>query len=1142
MAKSSHIFYLSFRDVLHEWRMSLCVMFAVAAISTPLLLFFGLKSGVMNTLINRMLGNPATMELMSVNEKKLDAAWFDSHRNDEKVSFVIPRTRRLSASAEFRTAGGSKAVLDLIPTGEGDPLITHYKVNVPRYEECVLSAEAAKRLSAAVGTELDLLVSRDRAKVKASRKIKVSGILPDSAGNIPVAYITLNALEQIENFKDGIAVPELGWSGIDSKVYPVTPKALIVTPLELDPVREAMLTQNSGFSSSKLYDKEYQSKHPEYLKKINLLLEPGLNVYELSTVRTPAQQGDLKTLRDRVRGMKNTVVIPYNPNLTLYIGDLSFDIRPMSAFGAPLPLNPQLAAGRTAPQPETAPAESQEIKTEQKENLTSDGDGSLSDNGETSQKKEAASADNIEKLQSGTAPESTGEAAAENGDSAAAVEKVEQKGAAEDPAVNGATVEDEGTVNDETASSGRSWAETFASTNSDGNAAPFGFGRHTGGEVLVLQADLSVTGNPNMNGRSGNGLISGAESFSSAAADEEEKQHYSNLLRDFKIDGTYDGTDSTVTATVPDPDHAVSWDNGSSAVKNPTDWNASASVQQTVHSLRTEHDRLTGYIERLRNLSTSAMKETLDTIAEKSRELEERLLVLEQSDEQELLELAGNFRDSLTSLSNTQNRIRSSVDSLAATADRLGNSSAAGADTLARIESEISSSGTGGRNAAERLKEMVNDYSAQIRNIGASAAGAGQTVAEIRREADSMLRDAESLKNYAERIYERYESVAAVVDRISDGSSELLSAVKRLAGLDDSFATGLDYVSSGLGSISTGSEHLLAELQHTASGTFIINDRGLRTAGRALLNISVLQQTGTAAAAGEPESESLKQLLAVDRGEFSDRSSHRVFYVDPEIYRRIGKDHQKVTVVYSGTRDDQTVERSVEFEAEIRALPVSADGTAFTTVALIGQLGLLQERDISDGVASDGKNAFMMKKRGYTGFRMYASSLDNVVKLQDQLTAEGIKTVSRSDRISEILSLDHYLSLLFLLIAAASLTGAVCCLVANVYAGVERKRRELAILRLLGVHGSQLCIFPIFSSLLLTLGGVLVSLVIFYILAYVVNACFVYQLSGGEKFCELQIEHVINVVIISLSIASFAGLVASRRVMRIDPSDSLRDE
>ncbi|MBO6071151.1 MAG: ABC transporter permease, partial [Succinivibrionaceae bacterium] len=507
---------------------------------------------------------------------------------------------------------------------------------------------------------------------------------------------------------------------------------------------------------------------------------------------------------------------------------------------------------------------------------------------------------------------------------------------------------------------------------------------------------------------------------------------------------------------------------------------------------------------------------------------------------QELLELAGNFRDSLTSLSNTQNRIRSSVDSLAATADRLGNSSAAGADTLARIESGISSSGTGGRNAAERLKEMVNDYSAQIRNIGASAAGAGQTVAEIRREADSMLRDAESLKNYAERIYERYESVTAVVDRISDGSSELLSAVKRLAGLDDSFATGLDYVSSGLGSISTGSEHLLAELQHTASRTFIINDRGLRTAGRALLNISVLQQTGTAAAAGEHES--LKQLLAEDRGEFSDRSSHRVFYVDPEVYRRIGKDHQKVTVVYSGTRDEQTVERSVEFEAEIRALPVSADGTAFTTVALIGQLGLLQERDISDGVASDGKNAFMMKKRGYTGFRMYASSLDNVVKLQDQLTAEGIKTVSRSDRISEILSLDHYLSLLFLLIAAASLTGAVCCLVANVYAGVERKRRELAILRLLGVHGSQLCIFPIFSSLLLTLGGVLVSLVIFYILAYVVNACFVYQLSGGEKFCELQIEHVINVVIISLSIASFAGLVASRRVMRIDPSDSLRDE
>ena len=161
---------------------------------------------------------------------------------------------------------------------------------------------------------------------------------------------------------------------------------------------------------------------------------------------------------------------------------------------------------------------------------------------------------------------------------------------------------------------------------------------------------------------------------------------------------------------------------------------------------------------------------------------------------------------------------------------------------------------------------VESEHSSMSATIGASAAGAGQTVAEIRREADSMLRDAESLKNYAERIYERYESVAAVVDRISDGSSELLSAVKRLAGLDDSFATGLDYVSSGLGSISTGSEHLMAELQHTASGALIMNDRGLRTAGRALLNISVLQQTGTAAAAVEQDPESLKQLLAEDRG------------------------------------------------------------------------------------------------------------------------------------------------------------------------------------------------------------------------------------------------------------------------------------
>ena len=251
MTKALTVAVLSYKDVLHEWRMSLCVMFAVAAIATPLLLFFGLKSGIMDTLRQRLLNNPSTMELMSVNEKRYDAGWFEEQRKDPLVSFVIPKTRRLSASAEFQLKNSkNRKSLDLLPTAAGDPLLAHYHIVAPKQDECVLTAEAAKRTGAHTGDIMEVRVSRDRGSVKAVRELKVAGILPESAGVTAAAYIDLVSLEQIESFKDGMAVPELNWPGAENKAYPVTPKALVVVDNALDAVRATALTQNTGFAVS----------------------------------------------------------------------------------------------------------------------------------------------------------------------------------------------------------------------------------------------------------------------------------------------------------------------------------------------------------------------------------------------------------------------------------------------------------------------------------------------------------------------------------------------------------------------------------------------------------------------------------------------------------------------------------------------------------------------------------------------------------------------------------------------------------------------------------------------------------------------------------------------------------------------------
>ena len=149
MSRCKEIIRLAAADVRHEWRMSLCMMLAVAAIATPLLLFFGLKYGVIETLRQRLLDDPSSMEILPLTDKRLDDAWFEQKRHDPRVSFVVPHTRKLSAQAEFVVQGMKKKVmLDIAPTLENDTLLLRYGAPVPKAGECVLTADAAAKLKA----------------------------------------------------------------------------------------------------------------------------------------------------------------------------------------------------------------------------------------------------------------------------------------------------------------------------------------------------------------------------------------------------------------------------------------------------------------------------------------------------------------------------------------------------------------------------------------------------------------------------------------------------------------------------------------------------------------------------------------------------------------------------------------------------------------------------------------------------------------------------------------------------------------------------------------------------------------------------------------------------------------------------------
>ena len=107
-----------------------------------------------------------------------------------------------------------------------------------------------------------------------------------------------------------------------------------------------------------------------------------------------------------------------------------------------------------------------------------------------------------------------------------------------------------------------------------------------------------------------------------------------------------------------------------------------------------------------------------------------------------------------------------------------------------------------------------------------------------------------------------------------------------------------------------------------------------------------------------------------------------------------------------------------------------------------------------------------IRDRRYPAFRLYARSLDEVAPLRDHLLSQGIEVETQAAAIAQIQTLNRNLTAIFALIAGLSAVGYASALGINVLAAIERKRRELSILRLLGLPGRGLVWFPLLQALL----------------------------------------------------------------------------
>ena len=232
-------------------------------------------------------------------------------------------------------------------------------------------------------------------------------------------------------------------------------------------------------------------------------------------------------------------------------------------------------------------------------------------------------------------------------------------------------------------------------------------------------------------------------------------------------------------------------------------------------------------------------------------------------------------------------------------------------------------------------------------------------------------------------------------------------------------------------------------------------------------------------------------------------------------------------------------ERELVFPVRLTAQASPRQGVSFIPLDLAGVLRLNRERPVR---YDPGQKQFLLHRRGYAAFRLYAKSIDDVAGLRDHFESQGIDVHTKAAEILQVKELDRYLGLIFWLIAAVGIAGGAASLVASLYASVERKKRDLAVLRLIGLHRGSLLRFPVYQGVGLAGGGFLAALAFFAGLAKTINTLFAAHLNPGESFCRLPWQELALALAATLTVAALAAVLAAWRVSRIEPAEALRDE
>ncbi|MCW2457033.1 UNVERIFIED_ORG: putative ABC transport system permease protein [Rahnella aquatilis] len=181
------------------------------------------------------------------------------------------------------------------------------------------------------------------------------------------------------------------------------------------------------------------------------------------------------------------------------------------------------------------------------------------------------------------------------------------------------------------------------------------------------------------------------------------------------------------------------------------------------------------------------------------------------------------------------------------------------------------------------------------------------------------------------------------------------------------------------------------------------------------------------------------------------------------------------------------------------------------------------------------------KPTRYARARLYAKSIDNVAGLERDLRAQRIETTSRLADIENVKSINRVLGIIFNTIAATALIGCIASLIGSFIANVDRKRKHIAVLRLLGFTGPAVGVYVILQGCLLSLLAYVGGYGIYLIASQIFNRALASSQATGQMLCKITAEQSLLAMAFTVVVALLVASIGAYRAISIEPAQSLRE-